>query len=218
MKLVFKRLGAYIIDILIVTIIASILSNIGTLNYQMEKYMDTYNKIIKVTEKYEKKEIKKVEYTKEMEKLTYKLDKNSTITSIISLACIIGYFGIFQYSQNGRTLGKRIFFFFFIKNKEGNLNLINYLLRCLILNNIIFTVSRLILISTLSQNTYMSIYKYITNSQSIFQLLIIVSILLSREGRGIHDLLAGTKVIDLKEVDEFTRGTKKKVIEGEMLK
>ena len=109
MKLVFKRLGAYIIDILIVTIIASILSNIGTLNYQMEKYMDTYNKIIKVTEKYEKKEIKKVEYTKEMEKLTYKLDKNSTITSIISLACIIGYFGIFQYSQNGRTLGKRIF-------------------------------------------------------------------------------------------------------------
>lgn len=218
MKLVFKRLGAYIIDILIVTIIASILSNIGTLNYQMEKYMDTYNKIIKVTEKYEKKEIKKVEYTKEMEKLTYKLDKNSTITSIISLACIIGYFGIFQYSQNGRTLGKRIFKLQVIKNKEGNLNLINYLLRCLILNNIIFTVSRLILISTLSQNTYMSIYKYITNSQSIFQLLIIVSILLSREGRGIHDLLAGTKVIDLKEVDEFTRGTKKKVIEGEMLK
>lgn len=218
MKLVFKRLGAYIIDILIVTIIASILSNIGTLNYQMEKYMDTYNKIIKVTEKYEKKEIKKVEYTKEMEKLTYKLDKNSTITSIISLACIIGYFGIFQYSQNGRTLGKRIFKLQVIKNKEGNLNLINYLLRCLILNNIIFTVSRLILISTLSQNTYMSIYKYITNSQSIFQLLIIVSVLLSREGRGIHDLLAGTKVIDLKEVDEFTRGTKKKVIEGEMLK
>ena len=206
MKLTFKRLGAYIIDILIVSVISAILSNIGTINYQLDKYVDTYDKVFELTEKLE------------MKNLTYKLDKNSTITSIISIACLIGYFGIFQYSSNGRTLGKRIFKLQIVKNKEGNLNLINYLLRSLILNNIVFIIARLILIYTLTKNTYMNVYNYITNIQAIFQLLIIVSILMSKEGRGIHDFIAGTKVIDLKETDEFSKGTKKKVIEGEIIK
>lgn len=218
MKLMFKRLGAYIIDIFIVLIISSILSNIGSLNYQMDKYMDTYNKIIKVTEKYEKKEIKKKEYTVEMSRLSYKLEKNSTITTIISMACLIGYFGIFQYSQNGKTIGKRILKLQVVKNKDGNLNLVNYLLRSLILNNIIFSIIRLILLYTLSKNTYMGVYNYLANGQSILQLLIVVSMLISKEGRGIHDFVAGSKVVDLKAVDEFEAGTKKKVIEGEIIK
>ena len=218
MKLTFKRLGAYIIDILIVSVISAILSNIGTINYQLDKYVDTYDKVFELTEKLENKEIKEKEYEKQMKNLTYKLDKNSTITSIISIACLIGYFGIFQYSSNGRTLGKRIFKLQIVKNKEGNLNLINYLLRSLILNNIIFIIARLILIYTLTKNTYMNVYNYITNIQAIFQLLIILSRLMSKEGRGIHDFIAGTKVIDLKETDEFSKGTKKKVIEGEIIK
>lgn len=218
MKLVFKRLGAYIIDILIVSVISAILSNIRSINYQLDKYVDTYNKVFELTEKLENKEIKEKTYDKDMKELSYKLEKNSTITSIISIACLIGYFGIFQYSSNGRTIGKRIFKLQIIKNKDGNLNLVNYLLRSLILNNIIFIIARLILIYTLTKNTYMNIYNYITNIQAIFQLLIIVSILMSKEGRGIHDFIAGTKVIDLKEIDEFTKGSKKKVIDGEIVK
>ena len=217
MKLVFKRFGAYIIDILIVSVVSALLSNIGTINYQLDKYVDTYDKVINVTEKYEKKEIKKKEYKIAMKNLSYTLDKNSTITSIISIACLIGYFGIFQYSQNGRTIGKRVFKLQVVKNKNGCLNLGNYLLRCLILNNIIFVIARLILIYTLSKNVYMNTSSYISNIQAIFQLLIIVSMLMSKENRGIHDYIAGTKIIDLKAGDELSNN-KKKVIDGEIIK
>ena len=75
MKLTFKRLGAYIIDILIVSVISAILSNIGTINYQLDKYVDTYDKVFELTEKLENKEIKEKEYEKQMKNLTYKLDK-----------------------------------------------------------------------------------------------------------------------------------------------
>lgn len=218
MKLIFKRIGAYIIDILIVSIISALLSNIGALNYQIDKYMKTYDEIIKVTEELNDKKITKADYDKQFKNLSYNLEKNSTITTIISLACLIGYFGIFQYSQNGKTLGKRIFKLQVIKNKEGNLNITNYLLRSLILNNIIFTISRLILIYTLSKNVYMSAYNYLSSFQVIVQLLIIISIFVSKEGRGIHDLIAGTKVIDLKAKDEFKSGIRKKVVEGEIIK
>ena len=218
MKLIFKRIGAYIIDILIVSIISALLSNIGALNYQIDKYMKTYDEIIKVTEELNDKKITKADYDKQFKNLSYNLEKNSTITTIISLACLIGYFGIFQYSQNGKTLGKRIFKLQVIKNKEGNLNITNYLLRSLILNNIIFIIARLILIYTLSKNVYMSAYNYLSSFQVIVQLLIIISIFVSKEGRGIHDLIAGTKVIDLKAKDEFKSGIRKKVVEGEIIK
>ena len=173
---------------------------------------DKYLNLIHVYDIYTKSE-----YTKEIKKLSYKLEKNSTISTIISIAILLGYFGIFQYSCNGKTLGKRIFKLQVIKSREGNLNLINYLLRSLILNNIIFNITKLILLYILKENTYMNVSNYVTNTQMIFQLLIIVSILMSKEGRGIHDYIAGTKVIDLKEVDEFSKGSKK-VIEGEIIK
>ena len=211
MKLVFKRVGAYIIDILIVSIISALLSNIGSINYQLDKYVKTYEKIVSTTEKYENKEITEEEYTDKVESLTYTLDKNSTITSIISIACLIGYFGIFQFSQNGRTVGKRVFKLQVKKYNEGNLNIGNYLLRVLILNNVLFNIVRLIFIYTMSKSLYMKSYGYLSNVQLIFQLLIIVSMFMSKENRGIHDLIAGTKVIDLKAKDE-------NVFDGEIVK
>ena len=218
MKLIFKRFGAYIIDILIVSIISALLSNIGSINYQLDNYAKTYEEVMDVTEKFGDKEITEKEYNKEIKNLTYTLDKNSTITTIISIACLIGYFGIFQFSQNGRTLGKRIFKLQVKKYKDGNLNIGNYLLRVLILNNVLFNIARLVLIYTLSKNTYMKTYDYVSNIQLIFQLLIIVSMFMSREGRGIHDIIAGTQVIDLKQIDEFENGSNKKVIDGEIIK
>ena len=211
MKLVFKRVGAYIIDILIVSIISALLSNIGSINYQLDKYVKTYEKIVSTTEKYENKEITEEEYTDKVESLTYTLDKNSTITSIISIACLIGYFGIFQFSQNGRTVGKRVFKLQVKKYNEGNLNIGNYLLRVLILNNVLFNIVRIIFIYTMSKSLYMKSYGYLSNVQLIFQLLIIVSMFMSKENRGIHDLIAGTKVIDLKAKDE-------NVFDGEIVK
>lgn len=218
MKLVFKRLGAYIIDILIVSIISALLSNIGSINYQLDKYVKTYEKVVSTTEQYENKEITEKEYNKEIKNLTYTMDKNSTITTIISIACLIGYFGIFQFSQNGRTLGKRIFKLQVKKYKDGNLNIGNYLLRVLILNNVLFNIARLVFIYTMSKSVYLKSYGYLSNAQLIFQLLIIISMFMSKENRGIHDLIAGTQVIDLKAVDEFENGSKKKVIDGEIVK
>lgn len=217
MKKFFKRVGAYIIDILIVSIIAFGLSSIKSINYQLDKYNDTFKKTMDLVEKYNEKEITEKEYKKQVNNLNYKLEKNSTISSIISMACLIGYFGIFQFSQNGRTLGKRVFKLQVVKKDDESASILSYLIRSVILNNIIFTVLKIILVYTLSKNDFMNIYSYINNSQAIFQLLILVSMLINVEGRGIHDLLAGTKVIDLNEVDEFEAGTKK-VVEGEIIK
>lgn len=209
MKLFFKRLGAYFIDILIVTIISVSISSIKSINYQYESYNDLYNEMVDVTEKFQNKEIEEEEYTKKLTNLNYKIDKNSTLTTFISIACIIGYFVIFAYSQDGRTIGKRVFKLQVVKKDEGNLNLINYFLRSLVLNNLLFTIVRLISIMSMNKGTYITSMNILNSVQLIVQILIVISLLISKEGRGIHDYIAGTKVIDLKNNN---------VIEGEIIK
>ena len=209
MKLFFKRLGAYFIDILIVTIISVSISSIKSINYQYDNYNNLYNEMVDVTKKFQNNEIEDEEYNKKLTNLSYKIEKNSTVTTVISIACIIGYFVIFAYSQNGRTIGKRVFKLQVIKNNEGSLSLINYFLRSLVLNNLFFTIVRLICIMVMSKSTYITSVNVLNNIQLIVQIIIVLSLLISKEGRGIHDYIAGTKVIDLKNKD---------IIEGEIVK
>jgi len=209
MKLFFKRLGAYFIDILIVTIISVSISSIKSINYQYDNYNNLYNEMVDINEKYQNNEVEDEEYNKKLTNLSYKIEKNSTVTTVISIACIIGYFVIFAYSQNGRTIGKRVFKLQVIKNNEGNLSLINYFLRSLVLNNLFFTIVRLICIMVMSKSTYITSVNVLNNIQLIVQIIIVLSLLISKEGRGIHDYIAGTKVIDLKNKD---------IIEGEIVK
>lgn len=218
MRLFFKRLGAYLIDIVIVTLIATIISNISLFNYQLDKYQEAYDNYLSTYSDFKDNKITEKEYNKKIEKIKYQLDKNSVNTTIISIACLIGYFAIFQYSQNGKTIGKRILKLQTVKVKEKDLNIGNYLLRSLILNNILFSIANIICVSYLSQKNYTSYTNIATNIEFIVEILILLSMLISRDGRGIHDYIAGSKVIDLKEVDEFEMGTKKKIIEGEIIK
>lgn len=216
MKNVFKRLGAYFIDITIVSLVFIVLSNIKGINYQLDKYTEVYNEYVDVYEKYADEEIDDKEYEKEMVNLNYLMDKNSIITSILSIACLVGYFGIFQYSQNGKTIGKRIFKLQVVKSKEGNLNIGNYLIRCVVLNNIIFSIAGIICVLCLNKNDYNTARNIIANIEMIVQLLIMVTMFMSPENRGVQDYVAGTKVVDLTDQDEFSTLTKdKKIIDGE---
>lgn len=216
MKTNFKRCGAYIIDMLIVILISLVVSNICSSGYQLDNYKKNFDKIIKLTEKYEHDEIKETEYKEEYQKLSYELDKNSTITSFVLLGCMLGYFGIFQYSQNGKTVGKRILKLQTVKNNGGELHIGNYLLRSVILNNIVFSLTKLVLIYCVNQQTYMHYRDLISNVQSIVQVIILVSIFMSKDRRGLHDYIANTKVLDLNAVDEFENG--KKIVEGDVIK
>lgn len=214
MKFFLKRLGAYFIDIIIVSLISFVISNSGLFSSQIETTKKAYEEYEEVYKNFKDEKITEKEYNKKVDKLRYKIDKNSVNTVIISMACLVAYFGIFQFSQNGQTIGKRVFKLQTVKYKDGNLNIGNYLLRSLILNNILFSIANIVCVQTLNQKNYINYLDIMSKVQTIYQILLIISILMSKEGRGIHDLISGTRVIDLKEENEFQSG----VIEGEVIK
>lgn len=221
----FKRVIAYMIDMFLVSAIVFCLTNIKQVNFQLDGYNKVYNESSKVIKKYDKlkddydtakkdydkKKISKKEYnkkkdayndykdtyTKKIKVFNYRVSKNSVISTIISIAVIFAYFGIFQFSMGGQTLGKKLMHLKVVSNKDKDLNVLNYLIRCTILNGVIFSIAMLICVGTLNAVNFYTANYIISNLQSIVEIIILLTVFMSNEGRGLHDLIAQTRVIEI---------------------
>ena len=210
MKLTLKRIGAYLIDIILVTVVATLISSNSYINKDYKKYEETYDEYItkyeeyndyytnfdnyyntgsKISEKeynkllefgeiytkdltnyYEDNKIDEKEYNKILENLntnyskiennySYKLLKYSIIPTIVSLMCILLYFVVIQFYFNGQTLGKKIMKIRTVSNNNKNLTILNFLIRSLIVNEVLINILNIVFLIILSKNNYIT-YKY----------------------------------------------------------
>ena len=85
-----------------------------------------------------------------------------------------------------------------VSNKGKELKMHNYLIRTFILNGVIMNLLTLIAIC-FKESTYLTIYTVASNFDMILMIIIFLMILFYKDGRGLHDILAGTKVIDVRD-------------------
>lgn len=210
MKIVVKRVIAYVIDLIIVTLISTILTTNTYLNKDYGRYIETYDKYEKYYESYEK-EIEKLndkekisdkEYKKELEKINkknidynYEIIKLSIMPTIISILVILLYFVVIQFYMGGKTLGKKIMKLRVVSNKEKKLNILNFLLRSLVLNSVFVNIMSVIFVIVLSKKSYLIFNEIIYVVSYILEMTIIFMIIFDRNNRGLHDYVANTKVI-----------------------
>lgn len=223
MKKVFKRIGAYAIDMVIITVIVTMLTSIDKINFQYSNYKKYNNEYTKITEKYtkhiskqskletkykdkkitkkryniEKKELKKQEkdYEKKLKKLQYNISRNSVIYYIVYMAFILGYFGIFQASFNGQTLGKRLMHLKVVSVDNSDAKIWQLLLRSFILYNVWSYIVTLILAFNLSVSSFYTSSLIVNEIGRGIQLLTLLMVFMSKSGRGLHDFVAQTSVV-----------------------
>ena len=226
----FKRIAAYIIDIVIVSLVVFIFTNVKEINFQLkdynktyEKYSELYKKQEKLSKKYEtakddykdkkitKKELNKVKdnykravkkYEKSTKLYTYKLAKYSVFSTSISIAVTLLYFGIIQFVLGGQTIGKKILKIKVIKNSDGKLNAFNFLLRSFILNSVWANLILVISVNFINKGNYYTLNYYVSNILYIVELVILIMVFMNKDARGLHDVIANTKVVDIKNKDE----------------
>lgn len=261
MKTILNRVFAYAVDLLILLLVSSILTNISFLNPQLKNYNkyygqlsdyakeynsfvsdlekyykdgelseENYTKLIENHKKYEenlskyyedsklsKKEYKKLEsevekdYQKKYEDLAYKIAKNSSISSAIYIIVTILYFGIFNLITDGQTLGKKLFKLKIVSSvsDDSKPNIVSYLIRSVLLYNTIYYLVSLIGIYTLNKENYYLITNIVYQIQYYIQIIIICMVMLRTDGRGLHDILAKTKVISINDIKDGTSEKKK---------
>lgn len=247
-KLIIKRVGAYIIDIMLVTVISSLILLIPGINKEYKQYeqlhneyqeiFDEYNNIITllnksyndkkiekeecqelikvekykdiIEDKYQDQTIEEDEY-KEIEKnitkkyktisseYSYKIEKKGIPNNLIIQSCIIIYFAIIQCLTKGVTLGKKAFNLKTISSNSKKINIFNYILRSLIINNVLINLINVIFLIYTTQNTYFKIVDILNLLISLIEASTIFLILTREDNRGLHDLICNTKVISTKE-------------------
>ena len=193
-----KRIIAYLIDYLIITLISSALTYITFINPRYDEYIETSQAYNEILQDYYDREIDANELTERTQELSYELNSNGYVYTIGSIVITFLYFSVFVYFTKGQTLGKKIMGIRIVSNKGKELKMHNYLIRTFILNGVIMNLLTLIAIC-FKESTYLTIYTVASNFDMILMIIIFLMILFYKDGRGLHDILAGTKVIDVRD-------------------
>lgn len=217
MKIVIKRFVAYAIDILIVSLISSLITSNTLINKDYKKYIETYEEYEEIVDKYEVDKgalddaleyeaITQDEYDVKLEELNetfdkdnvdynYKLIKLSIVSTIVSILVILLYFVVIQYYFNGQTVGKKIMKLRVVSNSSKKLNILNYLIRSLILNSVLINTLSIVMVFVLSKGSYLIYNEIIYVVNYLVETAIIFMMGFTKDNRGLQDYVANTKVI-----------------------
>ena len=191
----YKRFIAYVVDLLVITIVSSILS---VLLLNTSNGGVTTNDLLNLTKKMTAGEITQEEFNEQYNEMYYIITKeNFDITAVTCILSLV-YYVVIAYFLNGATLGK-LLMKLRIKRVHGKLNMGNLLLRSLLVNMVLTNIVSLVLISVLSKSSFLSIYPKIS---SVFTVIMIVSIILMLyrdDGRGVHDFIGGTIIVNVND-------------------
>lgn len=189
-----KRIIAFVIDIVIVSLVVSLI-NLLPLDPYKDKYKDAYEKYNEVVQK--SAEDEKNDYKNEIIELNYEVYKYRTYSSMFSATALILYFGVLPLVMNGQTLGKKIMKLRVVSNNEKKLNFWKYLIRIVILNNIWLSLINVGAVYVVSGVKFYYVTYVISMLSSLIYMLNLIMVMFRKDNRGIHDMVAGTKVIEV---------------------
>lgn len=198
--LFFQRLVAFIIDIMIVSMVASLLSYPF---YDAESVTKLSNNTTELTEKYMNQEIDMETYMTESVDISYEMARKNGIVSLVTIFLSILYFVCYQVRNDGQTIGKKLMRIQIVKDDESDLTVNNMIFRSLIINSILADMIIIAFIIFANKNVY---FYGVGTIEMIQYTVIFVSALMvmfSKTGRGLHDLVAHTKVVRSDSVKEL---------------
>lgn len=191
-----RRIVAYLIDILFVVLLSTAVSMVFINN---AKYQQRSKQLMNLTKMYSNGEITKEEYSEQFDTLNYHLTKEGVGTSIINIGVSLVYYVILCYFCHGITLGKYLMKLRIVSSNEKKLNIGHYLIRGLFANLILSNIVSVVFVLTMNQSTFSSIYPKVSNVLTLFLLATMLFMMYRSDGRGLHDLMANTKIISTKE-------------------
>lgn len=187
----YERLASYIIDFLIVSSLLSIIC------YKLPDNSNTYiEEINTIYESYTNNEITPTDFANKYLDIVYNEEKKDILTPTISVILTIGYFIVFQYLNNGQTLGKKILKIQVVdKNTNTPPSILKGTIRTIFILNIASNIITIILRTCANKNTYLITSTILSIFNWIFLVITIVLMISKSSCRGLHDLMANTIVI-----------------------
>lgn len=188
----FKRMGAFVIDYFIVLVIASLI----TMGFNTNKNNDLNSQMNQLISDYQNEKITIDEYKDETYKLNYELQKENITVNIVTITLYIGYFVVFATLNKGQTLGKKLLKIRVVNKNNDKPSIWNMLVRSLFIYNIISILFSTVAVNFLNINTFTYIYTTLGYIEYFVIIISFFMVIYKKDGRGLHDMIAGTNVIE----------------------
>ena len=199
-KPTLRRIGAYIVDMIVITIISSMFIRIEFLNPKYDEYQKAYNEYVDFTTEVMNNPDKLNDNN--LNDISYNLSKTGLATNVITLVVTALYFIGFQYINRGQTLGKKLFKIKVVDSENRRPRFFQILIRSLLINSIVTNTIFVVMISCLSKNAYFSGSQYVQLVDIAIMASSFILIMFREDGKGLHDMIAGTKVVFESEENE----------------
>ena len=187
-----KRLIAYIIDIIIVSFIIGIVSY----NFNTSR-VDSLNKeVYDLMEKYVNKEVNTNKYIRDYASIVYDINKASVVDNVLYLVVCIGYFLIFQYLNDGASIGKKLVGIRIISDDKRSVSFLQMFIRTSITNSIISNMMILILLYMVNYMNFFIFYGLINMFCNIFVMICVFMIIFRHDNLSLNDMMSKSCVIE----------------------
>ena len=188
----FPRLVAYIIDVTLVSIVCSGILFLFPKNENYSKYLKEYQE---VQTNFIDNKIEAAEYIHKVADITYDIDYSNVLSMIVEVMLLILYFIVFQFYNKGQTFGKKLMKLRVVNNNGNELTLNQVTCRALIIDSILINLFMIAALLFSGRNYY---YYASLSLQILSGIIIFVTLMMiffRKDGRGLHDVVTGTKVI-----------------------
>lgn len=186
----FDRLGAYVLDALLIFAISSVISV-----FIPNKGSDIEKEMTVLLEEYTNGEMDAQVYLDKYSNLTYQYQKENWVLSLVSVSLSLIYYVVFAWYNKGQTIAKKLMNIKVVDNKTGNKpSFIQMFLRNMIIYSLLSGIVMLVLLFVSSK---IFVYTYIGFAiiELLFVILTVMFVLYRKDKRGLHDMMSGTKVI-----------------------
>lgn len=191
--LFIKRLGALIIDVLLLSLIANLISGIFIDEKDTKKLS---NEEIQLLNDYSNNVIDSETLLENANSINYESSKLLIPYTIIYLFLSILYFVMYQ-KQSEQTLGKKLLRIK-IESEDDDLTMNQMVIRGLIINGILFNIIELSLLLFLPKALYLNAYSSIELVKYSLYIVIAFMVMFRKDRRGLHDIICHTKVVNVK--------------------
>lgn len=187
-----KRLVAYILDAIIVSLIFSVLTMFIK---ESNNLINLNNQLNTISENLINKTITMKEYFNQVASVQYLISKETFLQNLFSLILMIGYFIILPYYYNGQTIGKKMMKIKIVK-EDDKLTINDLALRSLLANGIAMTFIELALIFLIKDTPYFITISILSFIQFLLVITSVFMILYRKDKKALHDIVCKTLVVD----------------------
>ena len=187
-----QRFIAFLLDIFILSSIASQISY----PFLDAKSIDKLNKnSSEVIEKYTTGEIDMDTYVDEFNGISYQLSQKQGVVSLVTLFLAVLYFIVYQYYNNGQTIGKKLMKIKVVSSTDKEITMNSFIFRSLIVNSILVDMISFAIVIFGNETAYF--YGVAICGIIKYTLLLICGFMVmwSKSGLGLHDRIAHTTVV-----------------------